>query len=479
MPCIFDQPDDDFCETFWAYISRKASDRQKITLNSSCHHGYLTFLHKGNQKRRYFILKDSFLYYCKSYKDLRIIKYTNISWKRLEVFTETQEKLEKFGFKIVGSRGSMDFYVDNEDSLAKWLPSLQQQMINIDIEDDYIFIKEVGKGNFGYVFEGECIENRSKVAIKSITKSMVKRSYLERIVKEIEILRKIRHPYIVNILRVYESEDCVHLVLDYVEGGELYQTILHKSKFSERKVAKFANKFLQLMVFMQEKNIVHRDLKPENILLVNKNRITNFKLCDFGFAEEASDEGLDLVCGSPGYVAPEILNQQKYYFKADVFSLGIILYILLSGRAPFSGIKAAEILKKNKKCHIVFYNKYWRNISPEAAAFVSKLTDISPLSRYSAVEALNDKWLQMNHKKQKFNEAEKTFIPLEIPVVSPQTRDPDWQSGNDKILSIYDMKKLSKNEPLKKLTEMRRPSNTHIKGVIKELRMFDLALMKR
>lgn len=109
---------------------------------------------------------------------------------------------------------------------------------------------------------------------------------------------------------------------------------------------------------MRGKGLLHRDLKPANILLVKKHRITDFKLCDFGFAEMVPKSGLSLLCGSPGYVAPEILNNENYSFQADIFSFGVILYILLSGRCPFPGKRPNEILQKNKECSILFYDKY-------------------------------------------------------------------------------------------------------------------------
>lgn len=246
----------------------------------------------------------------------------------MDPFTENYGQIIRFGFKISGHSSTLDLFVDSEESLLYWLPHLQHRMINLNIEDDYIFIKEIGKGNFGFVFEGETIDKTSRVAIKSITKSMVKRQYLENIVRETEILRNMQHQNIVNIIRVYESEDSVHFVMDYVEGGDLHSSILAKGKFSEREVSKFANKFLKLLVFMRGKGLLHRDLKPANILLVKKHRITDFKLCDFGFAEMVPKSGLSLLCGSPGYVAPEILNNENYSFQADIFSFGVILYIL-------------------------------------------------------------------------------------------------------------------------------------------------------
>ena len=123
----------------------------------------------------------------------------------------------------------------------------------------------------------------------------------------------------------------------------------------------------------------------------------DFKIADFGLASKCIEEGLTLRCGSPGYVAPEILKNRPYGFKVDLYSLGILLYILLSGRSPFNGKQPQEILYQNRECRIYFQEKYWKNTSREGMDLVLRMTDPDPKRRPSAYEALNHKWFQSTH----------------------------------------------------------------------------------
>jgi serine/threonine protein kinase len=155
----------------------------------------------------------------------------------------------------------------------------------------------------------------------------------------------------------------VHLVLDYADGGELFKRIIKRGKYSEKTASIIMKKLLETLVYLNENRIVHRDIKPENILLKSEEDDTDFFLADFGLATFVGNPTLQLKCGSPGYVAPEILKGDMYGQAVDVFSCGVLLYILLSGRTPFPGNVAKEVLNKNKECKIHFRKKYWKSIS--------------------------------------------------------------------------------------------------------------------
>ena len=233
------------------------------------------------------------------------------------------------------------------------------------------------------------LENHQEYAIKSIKKEVVFSSSrgANSVVSEIEIMRKLMNPVFIKLYRIYENDDFVHLVVDYVEGGDLFHRIQKKERFSEELTSKFMKNMLEGLHYLHSMNIVHRDLKPENILMVSNDLDYEFKICDFGLACEDGDDQA-LRCGSPGYVAPEILMKKSYNNKVDIFSAGIILFILLSGRAPFYGTTANEILVKNKECRLHFHDKYWKTVSKDGIDLVLKLTDPNPDSRVTAAEAL-------------------------------------------------------------------------------------------
>lgn len=347
----------------------------------------------GLFKTRHYILTTSSLYRCRKSsenpKNMTIVK-----WKKVEAFTEENQFEERFGFKLGHSHNSQDFYLDSAAILESWLVALSHVAIMIELEEDYAIIKEIGRGNYATVFCAENLESHTKFAVKQINKEVVYKSSRgsSAVISEIEIMRKLNHPFIVKLFSVYENETFVSLVLEYVEGGDLYQRVQKKMKFSESVSAKFIQNMLEILKYIHSLNIVHRDIKPENILMTSLEEDSEFKLCDFGLACISGDDQV-LRCGSPGYVAPEILMKKKYNNKVDVFSAGIILFIILSGRAPFYGRNANEILAKNRECVLVFNQKYWGGLSKECICFVGKLTELEPGDRFSAEQALRHPWI--------------------------------------------------------------------------------------
>lgn len=218
------------------------------------------------------------------------------------------------------------------------------------------------------------------------------------IFNEITTMRRIEHPNIMKLERVYDEETQVCLVMEYIEGGDLFARMIDCDRISERYAAIVARKLLTALAYMHEKNIIHRDLKLENIMLTSIEEESDIKLADFGFAAETTPENMSLYCGSPGYSAPEILLKQTYNSKVDIFSLGVVIHILLSGKAPFFGRTVEETLMKNREGQIKLAGKCWTHISEEAKDFVRLITTLNPIDRPSAVEALHHKWIYSNSR---------------------------------------------------------------------------------
>ena len=173
---------------------------------------------------------------------------------------------------------------------------------------------------------------------------------------------------------------------------------------------------LDALAFFHSKNIVHRDLKPENLILANKNDDYNVMIADFGLATYCpKDDVLSLRCGSPGYVAPELLKDEGYNMSADVYSVGVILHVLLCGRPAFRGYNVTDILKVNREGLINFKSKAWEKVSPEGLDLVQKMLTKDPKERISAAEALKHPWFHQEEKKVnnqnlEFNEGIKEVI---------------------------------------------------------------------
>lgn len=357
----------------------------------------------GTWKKRLIILTTTCIYYCG--KSSNSPKYMSIiKWKRFEAFTENNQLEERSGFKIGHQDTFQEFYVERLEVLEVWLSHLSKVSIMTEFEDDFAVIKDIGKGNYAGVGLAQDLESRKEYAVKSINKHEMegKTRGLGAIISEIEIMRKISHPNLVALHRIYENEEFVNLILDFAEGGDLFHRIQRKERFPESIAAKLITNILEGLRYLHSEGIVHRDIKPENILMKSPENDYEILICDFGLAcLEGNDNSLR--CGSPGYVAPEILMKRSYNTKVDIFSAGIILYIMLSGRAPFYGKTSNEILVKNKECHLQFHDKYWGHVSRDGIDLLLKLTDPDPDSRFSAEQALRHPWLHLNESNKSMN----------------------------------------------------------------------------
>lgn len=173
------------------------------------------------------------------------------------------------------------------------------------------------------------------------------------ILSEINLLRKVQHENIIKLYEVYESQSHICLILEYLNGGELFDKIKSKRTFEENEVQVVVRHLLNALDTIHSANIIHRDLKPENLIFASDD-LSSIKISDFGLSTKQKEAKLFLRCGSPGYVGPEILNDEGYDTKTDLFSLGIIVYIMITGKFVFSGKSPEEVIMKNTECKIPF-----------------------------------------------------------------------------------------------------------------------------
>ena len=359
----------------------------------------------GTWKTRTIILTTTTLYLCAK-GSFNPKKKSIIIWKTVDAFEEQndQDSSDRRYVLKIGSQVSEELYLENSDILETWLTELSKVGIMTDFDGDFALIKEIGSGNYAVVHQVTELSSLAEYAVKSVHKAKIHSSSrgVSSIISEITVMRKLRHPNLVQLHKVYESEETVHLILDYLPGGNLFQRILQVNRYPEPIAAKFMANMLSTLDYLESQSIVHRDLKPENIIMHSLESHDTFKIADFGLACLTSDTQ-SLRCGSPGYIAPEILNKQSYDCKADVFSVGVLLYILLSGRAPFYGHNANEIIKKNQTCRIYFNGDEWQTVSTDSVDLVMQLTSVSPESRPSARQALDHRWLSLGNKSALLN----------------------------------------------------------------------------
>ena len=264
--------------------------------------------------------------------------------------------------------------------------------------------KVLGSGHHGSV--RRCIERatRQRYAVKSIRKSdpAVKTNGLLR---EIILLDEMRHASIIQLKDVFEDEEYLHIVTELCEGGELFDKIVDKASrrkrsgeppcFSEEEAARMLYEILMAVKYMHQRGMVHRDLKPENILYSSKDKGSPVKIIDFGLARQFNkrrDGSMKTVVGTPYYIAPEVLRK-NYDESCDLWSLGIISYILLCGYPPFNGSDNAAVYASVRKGTYYFPSSDWKHVSYEARDFVRRLLQVDVSKRMTIDQALRHPWL--------------------------------------------------------------------------------------
>jgi len=337
-----------------------------------------------------FILMDQNLVH----KEGNFPKKINLEWKTFEPFVEAFGSKERFGFRISSGEIYQDFYTENSESLEKWIATLRNICIQKNINDEFEFGKLLGRGHSASVNLGVCDSNN--YAIKSISKEKYLNTLeaVERLCKEIQTMRALKRKTIVKLYGVYECQEYIHLILDYLPYQNALEMIKGLKGIPEASAAKIMKQLLDALIYIHSRKFIHRDVKLENIMVSSD--FKKVKLLDFGLACKSSSKGQTLQCGSPGYVAPEILKGQVYDFKVDVFSAGIVMYSLLSGLMPFAGVSVDEILKNNK-AGLVSFNNSTKNISSEAKELIREMTRPDPADRLSAYEAMIHPWIVNNN----------------------------------------------------------------------------------
>lgn len=248
----------------------------------------------------------------------------------------------------------------------------------------------LGKGSFGKVKLAEHEKTGHKVAVKILNRQKIKTSQMDKkIRREINILKLFRHPHIIRLYEVIETRSDIFLVMEYVEGGELFDYIVSKGRLSEDESRKFFQQIISGIEYCHKFRVVHRDLKPENVLL---DRDKNAKIADFGLSNIMHDgDFLKTSCGSPNYAAPEVISGKLYAGpEVDVWSCGVILYALLCGRLPFDEESIPALFRRIRDGDYAMPH----HVTPPCRDLISKILVVDPLKRITIAEIRQHPWFQ-------------------------------------------------------------------------------------
>ncbi|KAK9673638.1 hypothetical protein RND81_12G180400 [Saponaria officinalis] len=269
-----------------------------------------------------------------------------------------------------------------------------------DIHARYELGRELGRGEFGITYLATDLSNGEKFACKSILKKKLRTAVdIEDVRREVDIMKHLpKHPNIVTLKDAYEDDFAVHIVMELCEGGELFDRIVARGHYTERAAALVTKTIVEVVQMCHSQGVMHRDLKPENFLFANKKENSSLKAIDFGLSVFFTPgERFAEIVGSPYYMAPEVLKR-NYGPEVDVWSAGVILYILLCGVPPFWAETEQGVAQAIIRSVVDFKRDPWPKVSDNAKDLVKKMLNPDPKKRLTAQEVLDHPWLQNINK---------------------------------------------------------------------------------
>jgi len=259
-----------------------------------------------------------------------------------------------------------------------------------EIRDHYIFGRELGRGGFSIVLEAVSKKDGIKYAIKIVDKLKL----LADIKREVEIMFKLSHPNVLKLHEIFKDKEKVYIVMELVQGSELFDRIVQRGYYTEKHAINIVKQVLEAVAYLHLQGVAHRDLKPENLLCSGAGDQEVVKIADFGLSKIFQDnEPLMTSCGTPSYVAPEVLMCESYDKAVDLWGVGIVTYILLAGYPPFYGKDDTVIFDKIAKVEYNFNDETWNSVSDLAKDFIKHLLTRNPKERFTAEQALQHPWI--------------------------------------------------------------------------------------
>ncbi|XP_022935209.1 serine/threonine-protein kinase ATG1c-like [Cucurbita moschata] len=282
---------------------------------------------------------------------------------------------------------------------------------------DYLVGRQIGSGSFSVVWHARHRVHGTEVAIKEISMTRLSKKLQDSLMSEIFILKRINHPNIIRLYDIIEVPGKIHLVLEYCKGGDLSFYIQQRHGRIPEAIAKhFLQQLAAGLKILRDNNLIHRDLKPQNLLLSASDDNSVLKIADFGFARSLQPRGLaETLCGSPLYMAPEIMQLQKYDAKADLWSVGAILFQLVTGRTPFTGNNQIQLLQNIVKSTELHFPSDINDLSFECKDLCRKLLRRNPVERLTFEEFFKHPFVCANQPDESLRSKRSSRLLDEFP----------------------------------------------------------------
>lgn len=307
-----------------------------------------------------------------------------------------EKNVKYFAIDIVPEPGSArekrTIYTRSLEEQQQWTNALRQATDKVSIDEFYDIGPQLGRGRFSKVCEATHKKTGVKHAVKIIDKCKLIATEKELLRTEIAILKLVTHPNIIRLHDVYEDKQYIFIVTELVGGGELFNRIVGRSRYTESEARLVMAPLLESVAYLHRLGIVHRDIKPENILCGEK--LNDLKIADFGLSKLVHpEEIMRMPCGTLNYVAPEVLSLVGYGREADIWSVGVIMFLLLRGELPFHGKTKNEIIHKTTHADVNLEgDSAWNSVSPSGKALLKGLLTKDRTKRLTAQDALRHDW---------------------------------------------------------------------------------------
>jgi Ca2+-binding EF-hand superfamily protein len=385
------------------FISMDIENTQKIN-GGEMNNTFEDYIYKlsegGKLKKYYLVLSGSDIIYYKDNKKEEALGLHNLSGTFIKEGGETKiTEKTLYTFSIVFSQKERTYYVADKKTCKEWTNILKKAIGYDNFFDHYEMLDEIGEGKFGLVKLGVHFKTKEKVAIKIINKATMEIADLELVKSEIDIMKLCRHPNVVRLLDHFENSEYIFLVMEYLSGGDLGNYLTKKKfKFTEQEAANIMVQIANGLNYLHKYGVLHRDLKPDNIMIANTEDVNpNIKIMDFGLSKVLTPhEKVSDGFGTLSFVAPEVLTRSPYNKQIDVWSMGIILFYMLTGELPFDDPddneeKIAKMIVFND---VNFPDKLFKTKTKELVDIINKCLIKNPEKRITVDQYIQHAWIK-------------------------------------------------------------------------------------